>query len=180
MCYDELKNKQKTIMKERKANLFLLIMEALFLLVIVAVCFRDIRGAFILPMPLILLLLSAKWIVINNRMIEQLASIEKNGALNKTYEVKLDDPRLELMRTPEIRAVPSRSPSYYGMVLEDIRRVKYYYFFEEELMHSKKSIEKLLEKLDGEVKIECFEGTNIVKTVGNDQRLIHIRYGDIC
>ena len=180
MCYDDLKSKEKIILKERRANIFLLIMEALFLLVTVGVCFRDIRGAFVLPIPLILLLLSAKWIVINNKMIEQLASIERNGSLNKTYKVKLNDPRLELMRTPEIRPTPSRTPTYYGMILEDSQRTRYYCFFEEELRHSKESIEKLLEKLSGELEIECFEETSVVKTVGTDPRFIHIRHGELC
>ena len=138
---------------------------------------KDFRTSFILLILLILILLSIKWITDNNRLLKQFVSIEENKTLNKTSEYILHCPKVAFLRVPEVRPHPSPSPEYYGITLSNGDKNKYYCFFEEPLRHDKDSINKITKKFNGELSIQCYENTFIIKTIEKAPNFIHIRNG---
>ena len=180
MYYDKLRNYRKIILKDRKINIGLLIFELLAFLAILLATLKDIRGIFILFILLILIMFSIKFISDNNRLLNQILSIEKNKTLNKTSQSMVYYPKVAFLRVPKVEPHPSLSPEYYGIRILDGNKNKYYYFFEEPLRHDKDSIDKILKKFNGEIHIQCYENTSIIKTIENNPYFVHIRHGLFC
>ena len=177
MYYDKLRKYRKIILKDRKINIFLLIIESLPVPFLAWAMLEDFGSIFILLILIMLILLSIKWIAANNRLLNQLSSIEKNDTLNRTSQFILHCPKITLLRVPEARPFPSLSPDYYGLMLSDGSKNKYYYFFEEPLHHNKDSIDKIIGKFKRKISVQCYEDTFIVKTIENASCFIHIRNG---
>ena len=175
MYYDKLRNYRKIILKDRKINIFLLIMESLPVPFIMWAMLKDFRAIFILLILLILILLSIIWITDNNRLLNQFSSIEKNNTLNQTYQHILHYPKVIFLRVSGCRA--SLSPDYYGIMILDGNKNKYYYFFEEPLRHDKDSMDKIFKKFNKEISIQCYENTFIIKTIEKAPYFIHIQNG---
>lgn len=180
MYYDKLRNYRKIILKERKINIFLLIMESLPVPFILWGTLKDIRAILILLILLVLILLSVKQISNNNRLLNQFFTIEKNNALNKLYISLLYYPKVTFLKIPEINAYQSLYSEYYGMIISDDNKNQYYYFFEEPLTYNKDSINKIIQKFNREIHIQCYENTTIIKTIENNPYFVHIRYGKFC
>lgn len=180
MCYDELRNYRKIILKGRRINIFMLVIWAFPIPFLAWAALNDFRASFIIFLPMIFMLLSIKLIIDDNRLLNQLSSIEENNTLNKTSEYILQCPKVVILRVPEVRATYSRSPCYYGIRLTDVNKNKYYYFFEDTLRHDNDSINMIIEKFNREIHIQCYENTSIIKTIEKSPRFIHIRYGSFC
>ena len=177
MYYDKLRDYKKIILKDRKINIFLLVMESLPVPFIAWAMLKAFHAIFILLVLLLLILLSIKWLTDNNHLLKQLAGIEKNNALNKTSQHILHYPKIAFLRVPKFEPHPSLSPEYYGIRILDGNKNKYYYFFEEPLRHDKDSINKIIKKFNRELSIQCYENTFIIKTIEKVPYFIHIRNG---
>ena len=181
MNYNKLKQQSKIILKDRKINVFILIMLLLgfFVILYATLKTKEIYGFFILVMLFLLILFLMKCIKSNNLLLKQILSIEKNNAFFQTYQAELYYPKVIIQKIPEVAAYVSLSPTYYAIKIVDGKNV-YFYFLEEPLRHDNKSIDNILKKFDGTIHIECYENTSIVKTIEGDPSFIHIRYGLLC
>ncbi len=180
MYYNKLRDYKKIILKDRKINIFLLVMESLPVPFIAWAMLKAFHAIFILLVLLLLILLSIKWLTDNNHLLKQLACIEKNNALNKTSQHILHYPKIAFLRVPKFEPHPSLSPKYYGIRISDCNKNKYYYFFEEPLRHDKDSINKITKKFNRELSIQCYENTFIIKAIEKSPHFIHVRNGLFC
>lgn len=185
MCYDRLKQQRQILVKERRIEVVYLTIGLLFVALFSAlgIAARSIGGAAVGVSPWLLLVwLSMKVIKRDNRWIGQLDGIEKNGVLNETTEHTLDHPKVRFLRIPGFHATAytALSSGFYGIKLIDAEKNQYVYFFEETLRYDKASIERLRDKFKREVKICCYGSSSIVKTIQNDPKFLHIRYGELC
>ena len=181
MCYDKLREYSKFLVKERKIEIFFLIMESFFFSLFLWAILIEIHAIITLWLLafLLLILFSVKGLISNRRLQNELLSIEKNNALNKTYRLSFLPSKVVLLQVPKIRHY--RPPSgYYGIKVIDGHKNKYYYFFEEPLRYDSDSINRVREKFKQELHIQCYENTSIIKTVENDLHFIHIRHGALC
>lgn len=181
MNYKKLKEQSKIILKDRKINIGLLIMWLLGFFVILCGTLKtkNIYGSFVLLILFLLILFFIKCIKSNNLLLNQILSIEKNNALNKTYQAELYYPKVIIQKIPEIRSHVSLSPTYYAIKIVDNKN-KYYYFLEEPLHHDNRSIDNIIKKFKKKIHIECYENTSIVKTIEGNPFFIHIRHGLLC
>ena len=124
-----------------------------------------------------LIFLTANWIGENNGLLNAFASIEEKQSLYKTYLLERNDLKVKILAVPKVRSRVDSSPRYYAVRFMDGERNKYYYFFEEDLRYDKESIDKIHQKFKGDVSMQCYEGTNIVKTINNDLHFLYIRNG---
>ncbi len=178
MYYDKLKNQKKIISKEMKMNIVILICGLFFFILILTAGFESASAFLFLPLPLILISLSIKWITVTGDLLKQFSSIEENGTLNKTYTLKLCNPKVRFIRFPDTSR-SSFSPPYCGISLDDGKH-RYYYYFDEILKYEKNSFNEITKKFDKNIVIQCYHDTFIIKTIENDPFFIRIRYGAYC
>ena len=127
MDYDKLERQRRIILKEKKINIGLLIFLLFAFVVILWVTLRDIRALFILLILAPLIMLLIKWIVENNRLLNQFLTIGKRKTSKKATKIMLFCPKIHFLCVPEVRPHPSLSPSYYGIKILDSKRNQYYY-----------------------------------------------------
>lgn len=180
MHSNNLKQQRKIILRQRKINIFLLSFGVLFFSVCLYATFLNVLVIFILPIPLVIILLAVKDIAENNRLLKQFSNIWSNKPLNKTYPSKLYCPKIFFLTYPEVISHASSSPKYYGVTVTDSNKNKYYYFFEECMRYDKESISMIRKRFSCELDIQCYENTNIIKTIANDPHFVHIRFGSLC
>lgn len=181
MYYDKLEKQKRIIVKERKYNIFFLTMGLLFFLPCLWMTFYDLRVLLIAWVPLALILGSIKWIAENNRLIEQFSCIVKNNAIRKTCEITLDCPKIAFRLEPGANTRGSASKTICAITFKDRRKRKFYYFFDESmtLSYSSAQFKRIQSEFRHELHIQCYENTSIVRTIENDPRFLHIKFGSI-
>ena len=74
-----------------------------------------------------------------------MASIELNDAINKTRDVELFYPKVFFLTDMKMNGIRYRySDQYYGIRLTDGNKNQYYYFFDENLVYDKESIDYIM------------------------------------
>lgn len=181
MYYDKLARQSKIIQKERKINIFLLSCGVFFLIPFLWATICDLRGLLIVWLPCILILVAIKWITANNRLLKQFSGIVENNAINKTYEIMLDRPKIGFLVYPEIHSHNSPWKKYYGITIIDRRKHRYYYFFDESVTieYNKVRIQRIRGEFCRELRIQCYENTSIIRTIDNDPRFWGIKFGSV-
>ena len=113
-------------------------------------------------------------------MLKQLAGIELNDAINKTRDVELFYPKVFFLTDMKMSGIRYRySDQYYGIRLTDGNKNQYYYFFDENLVYDKESIDYIKGLFQDKITVQCFADTNVIKTISNDPKIFRIWRGHI-
>lgn len=170
---DSFEQPKKQLRKEHRFNIFLLSAGCFFLSLTVWATFFDLR-ALILALPsAALLLFSIRHIVQNRRLLKQIANITSI----QTREILLSRPQIAFLASP--RRSYASIPQYYGITVTDCRKNKYYYFFDECVPYDKAHVQHIREKCNGELRIQCYESSSIIRTIENDPRFLRFEYQSI-
>ena len=176
MCYDQLEKLKRIIARDRNINIFVLIFLLVFLFACLYAVFLNAFVALVALPLLVMILFMITCITENNRLLRQFSDIVRNKALNKTYSVKLHNPKIKFLAYPEVKTRSSLLVQYYGLTMKDGNK-KYYYFFEECMWYDKTAVDNIYQKTARELSVQCYENTTIVKTIENDAHFVHIQWG---
>lgn len=179
MHYDKLEKQKRIVVKEKKSNIGFLTMGVLFFVPCLWLTFCDLRGLLIAWIPLVLILVSVKWIAENNRLLKQVSSLVKNHAIHKTCEITLDHPKIAFMMQPGTHSRNSVSKTVCAITFRDNSKKKYYYFFDEcvTIRYTSAESKKIQDKFWQELHIQCYLNTTIIRTVENDPRYFRTVFG---
>ncbi len=165
-------NREKYILRDIKISIFCLVFGALLLAAFLWLVLSDVKFVWIIPLPLALVIISARSIISSVRLLKQFSNIK----LGRFKDINVSDPKIAFLHNPEYnRSSINRSYSCYGVKI--IGKQKYYYLFGEIYRFTDEDIKKIKDKLSGEVNIQCYEGTTIIKTIENDPHFLKIKVG---
>lgn len=109
----------------------------------------------------------------------QYASIQNS---HKTYDVKLKSPRVKFLLV--LKGRHSFSRFLLGIVLTDENKNRYYYILPETVLLNWEEFvsaqNKIKERFNREICIQCYENTNITRSVEKDIHFLRFRCGKLC
>ena len=109
---------------------------------------------------------------------KQYASIQNS---QKTYDVKLKSPKVKFLLVAEGRQ--SFSKSLWGIVLIDENKNRYYYILPEVVLLDWENLileqNKMKEKFNREICVQCYENTNVIRSVDKNIHFLCFRYGKL-
>lgn len=179
MYIHDVKRIQKTLRRERRIDIFGLVCCLFFFSLFLWTTFAEVHVLIVLLMLISLAgsLLVIRAIIKNNRLLKHLAYIEENISLIRTYEVKTYRPRIDFLIQQEIRAHPTFLTGYsYGMTVMDSKKNKYYYFFNDLMSYDNDNANIVRSKFSGDVCIECYENTRIIKKINKDPNYVRVKW----
>lgn len=101
---------------------------------------------------------------------------------NKTYDVKLKSPRVKFLLISEGRHSFSRL--LLGIVLIDGNKNRYFYILPETVLLNWEEFvsaqNKIKERCNREICIQCYENTNVIRSVEKDVHFLRFRLGKLC
>ena len=89
----------------------------------------------------------------------------------RVCEVRLCCPKVRPVAFSGFRATRkrySRNRRVIGIALTDEKKGKYYYFFGETLELTPLQRRSLVEKFSGDLSVQCYDGTRMIKSIEND------------
>ena len=109
----------------------------------------------------------------------QYASIQNS---HKTYDVKLKSPRVEFLLVSKGRHSFSRL--LLGVVLINANKDRYFYILPENVLLNWEEFvsaqNKIKERCNREICIQCYENTTIIRSVENDVHFLRFWLGKLC
>ena len=110
---------------------------------------------------------------------KQYASIQNT---QKFYDVNLKNPKAKILLVSKGRHSFSRS--LLGIVLTDENKKRYYYILPETVLLDWKELvsaqNKIKERFNREICIQCYENTNVTRSVEKDVHFLRFRLGKLC
>ena len=101
---------------------------------------------------------------------------------HKTYDVELKSPKVKFLLVSKGRHSFSRA--LLGIVLIDENKNRYFYIVPETFLLNWENLisaqNKIKEKCNREFHIQCYENTNVIRSVGKDVHFLHFRLGKLC
>ena len=100
----------------------------------------------------------------------------------KFYDVNLKNPKVKLLLVSQGRHSFSRS--LLGVVLIDENKNRYYYILPETVLLDWENLvsaqNKIKERFNREICIQCYENTNIIRSVDKNIHFLRFRLGKLC
>ena len=109
----------------------------------------------------------------DNKLLKELTSIEDNKTINKTFEVTLDRPKINLMKKSVIRIHLSYIYECYAIVFSDNKKNKYYYFLDEHRLFDNLKFKLFKEKFPRKFRVQCYKNTSIIRTIEKDPHFVN-------
>ena len=110
---------------------------------------------------------------------KQYASIQNT---QKFYDVNLKNPKMKFLLISEGRHSFSRS--FLGIALIDKNKNCYYYILPETILLDWENLvsaqNKIKERFNREICIQCYENTNIIRSVDKNIHFLRFRYRKLC
>ena len=110
---------------------------------------------------------------------KQYASIQNT---QKFYDVNLKNPKVKFLLVSQGRRSFSRS--LLGVVLIDENKNRYYYILPETVLLDWENLVSAQNKIKGrfnrEICIQCYENTNVIRSVEKDVHFLRFRLGKLC
>lgn len=110
---------------------------------------------------------------------KQYASIQNT---QKGYDVNLKNPKVKFLLVSQGRHSSSRS--LLGIVLIDENKNRYYYIFPATVLLDWENLvsaqNKIKERFNREICIQCYENTNVIRSVEKDVHFLRFRLGKLC
>ncbi len=101
---------------------------------------------------------------------------------HKTYDVKLNSPKVQFLLVSKGRHSFFRS--LLGIALIDENKNRYYYILPETVLLDWEELvsaeNKIKERFNREICIQCYENTNIIRSVEKDIHFLQFRYRKLC
>ena len=177
MYYDKLEKQKKFVLRERNISIFCIVVFSLVLLFWIVGSVFNLNCIFFAVLSLAMLLFGIKLLIRDARILKQISLVDENKAINKTNEIKLYRPKIKFVIMSEFRSY--YSPTYVGITIIDCKKNKYYYFFDEKMRYSQEDINRIREKFYQELYIQCYDKTQIVKTIQKDPNFLRIKNGKL-
>ena len=177
MYYNKLDKYKKYILHEKRWNILFLVLSVFFFALILWGAFYSTKAIVITVFPIIFISLNINWIIGNNRLLNELSSIEKDQVINKTDEIKLSYAKVVFLGKTEYHGRFHFQPKFYGIKIVDSQKNKYYYFFDEYFEYDKYAIDKIRGKFSRNICVQCYKGTSIIRTVENDPYFLRFKFG---
>ena len=169
---DLFKRHKKYILRNRKIAVFTLIIGAAFFILLLWRLFKKPNALWITLIPLTVILIATICIITTTRLLKQFPKIQ-------TYqisEIKIFHPKIVFLTTPELTPIAHNvCQKYYGIKI--IGKQKFYYLFEECYKYTAEDLKKIYTKFNGEISIQYYEGTDIIKTIQNDPYFMKFKVG---
>lgn len=169
---DHFERHKKYILRNRKIALFTLTIGLIFLAMFFWVSLKNLNIIWIAAIPLGIVLIAIIYITTLNRLLNQFPKIQPS----KTCEIKISYPKIDFLTTPELTPVTHNvRQKYYGIKI--IGEQKFYYLFGECYKYTADDLKKIHTKFNGEINIQYYKGTTIIKTIQNDPHFLKIKAG---
>lgn len=178
--YNKLDKYKKYIIHEKRWNVFFVILGIFLFALILWGAFYSTKALVLSIFPILILFFSIKGIAGNNRLLNELTSIEKDQTISQTTEINLSFPKVIFLGKAEHHGLGYYHPKFYGIKLIDSHKNKYYYFFDDYFEYDKYAIDKMREKFSRNISIQCYKGTSIIRTVENDPNFLRFKFGKFC
>ena len=149
-------------------------------LVIVGIATRAAWWIILLSLALGLTL--AVWPILDVRKYKDVQQAYK-GIHNtlKTNDVKLKSPKIKFLFA--MRAKQAYTKSFIGIVLIDENKNRYYYILPEPVAPTYTNMleaqEKIKERFDRELCIQCYENTNVIRSVEKEVHFLRFHLGKL-
>ena len=169
---DLFKRHKKYILRNRKIAVFTLIIGAAFFILLLWGLFKKPNALWITLIPLTVILIATICIITTTRLLKQFPKIQTS----QISEIKIFHPKIVFLTTPELTPIAHNvCQKYYGIKI--IGKQKFYYLFEECYKYTAEDLKKIYTKFNGEISIQYYEGTNIIKTIQNDPYFMKFKVG---
>ena len=100
----------------------------------------------------------------------------------KVYDVNLKNPKVKFLLVSQGRHSSSRS--LLGIVVIDENKNRYYYIFPETVLLDWGNLvsaqNKIKERFNREICVQCYENTNVIRSVEKDVHFLRFRLGKLC
>ena len=160
---------KKYILRNRRIAVFTLILGELYLVLFLWAAFKNPLVVWIVLFPLIVIIDSAAFIVATTRLLKQFSKIQTS----KANEIKIFQPKINFLKTPEFTARHVRM-KFYGIIII-VGKQKFYYLFGDCYNYNAKDLKKIYAKFNNEISIQYYEGTTIIKMIQNDPHFMKIK-----
>ena len=167
---DHFKRHKKYIIRNRRIAIFTLIIGLILLVLFLWASFKKPNIIWITLIPLAVILIASICIVTTNRLLKQFSKIQ----ISQISEIKISHPKIDFLTTPQLTPHNVRQ-KYYGIKI--IGEQKFYYLFGECYKYTADDLKKIHTKFNGEINIQYYEGTTIIKTIQNDPHFLKIKAG---
>ena len=128
MYYNKIDKYKEYIIREKRWNIFLVILGVFLTALIIWGAFSSPKAIVIAVLTLLPAFLGILGIIKNNRLLNVLSSIDKHQVISQTYEIKLSSPKVVFLTQTEYHGRRYYHPKYYGIKIIDDQKNKYYYF----------------------------------------------------
>lgn len=177
MYYNKIDKYKKYILHEKRWNVFFVILGAFLTALILWGAFSSPKAIVVAVLTLLPAFLGILGIIKNNRLLNELSSIEKGQVISKTDEIKLSYAKVVFLTKTEYHGRLYYHPKYYGIKIIDDQKNKYYYFFDGYFEYDKYAIDKIRGKFSRNICIQCYKCTSIIRTVENDPYFLRFKFG---
>lgn len=169
---DHFEKHKKYILRNRKIGIFTLMVAVIFLVMFLEISFNNPSIVWTIVIPLSVVLIAVIYIASLNRLLKQFSRIETS----RICEIKFFSPKFDFLTTPELTPVAHNvRQKYYGIKI--IGEQKFYYLFGECYKYTAEDLKKIHTKFNGEISIQYYEGTTIIKTIQNDPHFMKLKVG---
>lgn len=173
MNYNKIDKYKKYIIHEKRWNVFFVIFGAFLTALILWGAFSTPKAIVVAVFTLPPAILGITGIIKSNRILNELANIEKYQVINQTNEIKLSSPKVVFLTKIVYHGRWYQPPEYYGIKIIDGQKNKYYYFFDDYFKYDKFAINMVRAKFTDNLCIQCYQNTSIIRTIENDPRFIN-------
>jgi len=165
---DYFERHKKYIREER--NLFTLVLIVgfvVFALFLVAVV-KNTNDIWLILMPMAMIIFALVHVISLTRLLKQFSNVDTKNI----SEIKILNPKVKFLTRIKVSRF-SHLTRYSGIKL--IGEQKFYYLYGELYTYTMEDIQKIQAKFKGEISIQYYEGTTIIKTIENDPYFLKIK-----
>lgn len=167
---DYFERHKKYIRKDRNLFTWVLIWGLVIFFMLLVAVIKNPNDIWLILMPMAVIIFAWTQIISANCLLKQFANVNTKNI----SEIKILNPKIKFLTHVEVSAISHTGRSrYYGIKL--IGEQKFYYLYGEHYKYTAEDIKKIRTKFKGEISIQYYEGTTIIKTIENDPYFLKIK-----
>lgn len=170
---DYFKPKIRNIKRSLRCHYLFITVAAVFLIALLLDMFVDLEFHWIIVFPIAIIAASVSKIVSTAIFIKQFSRVQ----FGKINNIKIASSSISHLCYVEYITRYLTHTHFYGIKITDKQnKKKYYYFYEKSYEYSQEDMRYIKSKFEREINIQCYEGTNIIKTIENDPHFLTVKY----